>query len=250
MALHVSARRDTGVSTRNYIAAMQSTTEESGHVEGKLFKVHRHFFVEHSTVFRDMFALPVPPASSSAPSEIEGDSDEHPIRLSGTTIVEFESLLKVFYRSLHSDFTLSYSEWLSVLAIAHRFELHNVRARAVKKLRSPPTAAEALTLLAAAVRYGVNISEIPEALRKVIRREAALTLEEMDTLSLAILAQIARAREKWIRNKDAYQCTHCQRSLQPNRFRCNYCAIATTNPSGEVNNDALLKTILKDVWNI
>ncbi|KAI0311389.1 hypothetical protein OF83DRAFT_1151259, partial [Amylostereum chailletii] len=218
-------------------------------VEGKLYKVHRHFLVEHSSAFRDMFALPAPAASSTA-GGIEGDSDEHPIHLSGVTGVEFESLMKVFYRSQRPDFSLSYSEWLSVLAIAHRFDFPLIHTRAVENLRCPPTAAEAIPLLSAAVRYGVDVSEIPEALKMVIQREQAIAIGEMQTLSIEILSQVVLARETWIRDKDTYNCNRCQDSLQPNRFRCGSCDMVTTNPAGGTNNASLLKNILKDVWHI
>jgi hypothetical protein len=61
-------------------------------VEGTLFKVPRQPFVRTSEVFHDMFALPIPEASSP-----EGSTDENPLFLEGVRKVDFHRLLKVIF---------------------------------------------------------------------------------------------------------------------------------------------------------
>jgi len=61
-------------------------------VEDCLFRVPRHTLEAQSTVFLDMFSFPPPPDT-----EVEGSSDEHPIRLDGVMADEFRQLLKVLY---------------------------------------------------------------------------------------------------------------------------------------------------------
>jgi hypothetical protein len=61
-------------------------------VEGILFRVPRHHFIEQSEVFRDMFNLPV--ATDTVP---DGLSDEQPLRLGGVKETDFRQLLRVMF---------------------------------------------------------------------------------------------------------------------------------------------------------
>ncbi|KAF8961862.1 hypothetical protein BDZ97DRAFT_1759686 [Flammula alnicola] len=61
-------------------------------IQGRLYKVHRHFFIQESEVFKSMFDCPSPPGGNQ-----DGDSDETPIYLPEVTCAEFEALLDFFY---------------------------------------------------------------------------------------------------------------------------------------------------------
>jgi hypothetical protein len=61
-------------------------------VEKQLFRVHRHFFIQGSKLFRDMFSL-----KAGERNTAEGLSDEHPIVLQAVTIKQFQTLLRFFY---------------------------------------------------------------------------------------------------------------------------------------------------------
>jgi hypothetical protein len=61
-------------------------------IEGTLFRVPRHHFIEQSEVFRDMFELPV--ASDTVP---DGSSDEQPLELGGVSRTDFKQLLRVMF---------------------------------------------------------------------------------------------------------------------------------------------------------
>jgi hypothetical protein len=60
-------------------------------VENRLFRVHRHFLAENSLVFSSMFS---PPRGADE----AGASDANPIHLSGVTELEFETLVRYFYK--------------------------------------------------------------------------------------------------------------------------------------------------------
>ena len=79
--------------TRHDVTLGRPPTSLSVHVENRLFRIHRHFFAENSPIFNSMFSLPRVP---NAPGE--GASDENPIYLSGVTELEFETLLRYFYK--------------------------------------------------------------------------------------------------------------------------------------------------------
>ena len=61
-------------------------------MEGKLFKLPRRPFEEQSEVFRTMFLLP--PGSHA---QVEGLTDEMPLRLEGITKIDFKAFLKVLF---------------------------------------------------------------------------------------------------------------------------------------------------------
>ncbi|KAI0318117.1 hypothetical protein OF83DRAFT_60228 [Amylostereum chailletii] len=175
-------------------------------VEGRLFKVHRHFLIENSTVFRDMFALP--PSTSGV---IEGDSDGHPIHLAGVTIDEFKSLMKVIYRSHRPNFVLSQAEWIAVLSISHRFEFKAIHERAVQILRTPPSEHEVAPLLVAAEQYGVGFADIIDALKIVVERKTPLSEYELQGMSTGLISRIMKARETFRLIPTSAFCARCSR---------------------------------------
>ncbi|KAI0317597.1 hypothetical protein OF83DRAFT_1058389, partial [Amylostereum chailletii] len=215
-------------------------------VENKLYKIHHHFLSKHSSVFRDMFALPVSLTSSG---ESEGDSDEHPICLSGVTALEFESLMKVFYHRCNPGFQLSQAEWIAVLSIAHRFELHSIYQRATQNLLSAASDAEVVPLLAAAERYDISFSNIPNVLRAIVRRAEELTSQEFDMMSGSLASKVATARERWVRGWHGAKCQDCGSDCKVLTLRCVQCR-TTILPPGEFQDDERLQIILKDVWGI
>jgi hypothetical protein len=64
-------------------------------VARSLFRVHRHFFVRESVVFRDMLSIP-----SGSETTIGGLSDDNPIVPQGVKRVDFENILWMFYNEL------------------------------------------------------------------------------------------------------------------------------------------------------
>ncbi|KAI0251878.1 hypothetical protein BJV78DRAFT_395638 [Lactifluus subvellereus] len=99
--------------------------------ESRLFCVHRHFLAENSLVFSSMFSLLREPMDSSS---AEGACDTNPIYLSGVTELEFETLLRYFYNSMHDGFSLPQTSWIALLSITHRYDFPNVRERAIREV--------------------------------------------------------------------------------------------------------------------
>ena len=63
-------------------------------VQDCLFRVPRHGFEEHSEVFHNMFSMP---AGHFTEGDMEGESDENPIRLDGVDKQSFRDFLMVLY---------------------------------------------------------------------------------------------------------------------------------------------------------
>ncbi|KAJ6548871.1 hypothetical protein B0H19DRAFT_1074677 [Mycena capillaripes] len=82
-------------------------------VEDYLFKVPRYHFERNSEIFASTLTLPVT-------GDVEGGSNQNPIKLDGVSSVDFERLLVVLY-PLHREDpmpTLSKDHWISVLKLA------------------------------------------------------------------------------------------------------------------------------------
>jgi hypothetical protein len=112
-----------------------------------------------------MFSLPRTTATTGhSTSDAEGTSDANPICLPGVTELEFETLLRYFYKrsgrqlfppqistrsrfvaragmngsnSMHDGFSLPQSSWIALLSIAHHYEFLNVRERAIREIYDP-----------------------------------------------------------------------------------------------------------------
>jgi hypothetical protein len=64
-------------------------------IENRLFRVHRHFLVQGSEIFRDMFSQAG--MCEGAATAVEGMSEDKPIVLSQVTVKEFKALSRFFY---------------------------------------------------------------------------------------------------------------------------------------------------------
>ncbi|KAI6144043.1 hypothetical protein BKA82DRAFT_4179776 [Pisolithus tinctorius] len=94
---------------RQVISTMNTVTFS---VQNCLFRVPWEPFQRESKSFCDKFSSP-----QGDGSEVEGLSDEKPIRLDGVQKSDFEQLLKVLFRRTRSslpDLSLSTNQWKSV----------------------------------------------------------------------------------------------------------------------------------------
>jgi hypothetical protein len=64
-------------------------------VNNALFRVHRHFLVEHSVILKDTLSLPRPNDSTNTLGQ--SPMSDHHIQLSGDSVFGWECLLGLFY---------------------------------------------------------------------------------------------------------------------------------------------------------
>ncbi|KAJ3536484.1 hypothetical protein NMY22_g6024 [Coprinellus aureogranulatus] len=111
-------------------------------VEGVVYRVPKHGLEECSSVFRDMFSLPQAKWSSADGADEkaskEGEADDNPIKLSGCTSDEFESLIDVMYPLLRRTPDLSKEGWISVLKLSRLWEMSEVAGIAIEKISNYP----------------------------------------------------------------------------------------------------------------
>ncbi|KAJ7699018.1 hypothetical protein B0H17DRAFT_1196605 [Mycena rosella] len=105
-------------------------------VEDRLFKVPRYHFERNSEIFASALMLP-------AAGEIEGTTEENPLKLEGISRVDFQRLLEVLYpldRPLLCRTnplpSLSMEHWISVLKLATMWRLLETRDLAITQLGS------------------------------------------------------------------------------------------------------------------
>jgi BTB/POZ domain len=85
-------------------------------VENTHFRVHKHFLVTYSSVFRDLFQRQ-PSGSSNTSDNDKPNKNDHIIHLDGVTVLEFDSLLTFFYEGCGNvhytcfDFSCYYSDF-------------------------------------------------------------------------------------------------------------------------------------------
>ncbi|KAI0267507.1 hypothetical protein BC834DRAFT_842676 [Gloeopeniophorella convolvens] len=162
-------------------------------VEGRIYKIHRHFLERESEFFRDLFPLPQGDSKADA---VEGKDDDHPIKLVGTTTAEFDSLLRFFYFEMHSDYKPSLDEWMTTLSISTRFIFDKVRERAIAEITARLNSFDPFELIAGANKYDVDQWLTP-AYRRIVLRSAIIAEREALSIPFSTSMMLMRARERF-----------------------------------------------------
>ena len=144
---------------------------------------------------------------------------------------------------MNDNFRLPQLSWVALLSIAHRYEITNVRERAIREIydRGPgkyPDAQWANTdsdsdvdpdsdhamLISAAEECDVPPQQVVPTFVALVMRRAPLTEAEVALLSIGTIVRLARAREDFSRN--------------------------TTTPRLQVPPEAQAKRIVCDIWGL
>jgi len=208
-------------------------------VESRLFRVHRHFLAENSLVFSSMFSLPRTIATNGcSTSDAEGTSDANPIHLSGVTELEFETLLRYFYKSMHDGFSLPQPSWIALLSIAHQYEFLNVRERAIREIYNPAAQQpqDHELLISVAEKYDVPPKHLIPSLVALVLRTQPLSEGEVGFFSALTVSRLAHAREDFVRRTANTPLPHP-----------GWGAITSSSPSSREN---VAKDVVCKIWQI
>ncbi|KAF5320067.1 hypothetical protein D9611_010341 [Ephemerocybe angulata] len=183
-------------------------------IEGVLHRISRDLLIRWSQFFLDMFKVP------QGPGEKEGDSDENPIRLSGCTNDEFESLLEVLYPQedlRHS--TLTKERWTGVLKLSRLWEMREVAAIAIEKMSALElTNVEKINLGKA---YGVP-TWLEEGYAALVSGTSKPSFAEMQDLGSDTAFRIIWARDENYREATLAAATRSFTANKSDIF-CNFC---------------------------
>ncbi|KAJ3534854.1 hypothetical protein NMY22_g6737 [Coprinellus aureogranulatus] len=190
-------------------------------VEGVVHRVLRHGLEECSSIFRNMFSLPQCTSESGTLSAKEGDTDENPIRLTGCTSEEFESLIAIMYPLLQRAPELSKEKWVGVLKLARLWDMQEVAGIAIAKLSgfdlSPVEKIKLGKAHGVATWLKEGYAALLGSLSDIALPELALLGWETACRILWVRDELARARTAvpagasayWIESTDL-TCTHCR----------------------------------------
>ncbi|KAJ8454117.1 hypothetical protein ONZ45_g19431 [Pleurotus djamor] len=134
-------------------------------VEDRLFKVPRNRFMAESPVFRTMTEFPPGPNL-----QVDGMSDEQPLRLDLVGREEFISLLRFFFPS-DVKIILNAREWCHILRLANMWDMQAVRSHAMTRLAGTLTTS---SKLAVAIDHNIEEWILPTLETLVFSSEAIM----------------------------------------------------------------------------
>ncbi|KIK58973.1 hypothetical protein GYMLUDRAFT_170302 [Collybiopsis luxurians FD-317 M1] len=193
-------------------------------VEDILYSLPRARLMEESEVFEDMFALPQGVGKLS-----EGASDDNPIHLEQTKKTDWECLLKLlFQRNFQPgesgpNFTLD--EWESILTLATRWEMSNIRACAIERIALFNEPAKKISL---ARRYRIPRFFIP-SLVQLIGRSEPLSVKEFADLGVECALKIVSMRER------CFDSSHSYEAFRPQKIALDVSSPTSSQWSSVVN---------------
>ncbi|KAN0136877.1 hypothetical protein V8E53_005318 [Lactarius tabidus] len=210
-------------------------------VKNRLFRVHQHFLAENSLVFGSMFSLPRTTATTTGGStaDAEGTSDANPIYLADVTELEFETLLRYFYKGMHDGFKLPQPSWIALLSIAHRYEFLNVYERAIREIYDPAAqqAQDHMLLIIVAEMYDVPPKHLIPSLVTFVMRAQPLSEGEVARFSALTVSRLAHAREDFVRRS--------VNAPPPLMF-----GLSPPNSSGPSWKEKVAKDVVRKIWQI
>ncbi|TFY75414.1 hypothetical protein EWM64_g8599 [Hericium alpestre] len=126
---------------------------------------------------------------------MEGESDDKPIDLPGTTVDEFEALLDFLYNRPYDDYSsFDLTRWKNLLTVSDRYQFDKVRQRAIAEITKIESDLNGVDQLLLAVKCNIIQWTVP-ALVKLLVRPKILELEEAERLPLPIVLRLWNARE-------------------------------------------------------
>ncbi|EIN04026.1 hypothetical protein PUNSTDRAFT_139067 [Punctularia strigosozonata HHB-11173 SS5] len=159
-------------------------------VDGILFRIHRYFFKRDSEVFRTMFSLPAPDGH-----DVEGLSDDTPIRLEGTSADAFALFLWMYYcRISESNFDKTMPEWETILQVSHKYQFDDITSVAYKVLSQ--FSQDPVSQILTARKYSHTGVLLRAGFQHYAERPEPLSVEEADKLGLADVVNLTRFRDK------------------------------------------------------
>ncbi|KAJ3536486.1 hypothetical protein NMY22_g6022 [Coprinellus aureogranulatus] len=191
-------------------------------VEGVVHRVLRHGLEECSSVFRDMFSLPQGTSESGTLSAKEGDTDENPIRLTGCTSEEFESLIAIVYPLLQRAPELSKEKWVGVLKLARLWDMQEVAGIAIAKLSSFDLSPVEKVKLGKA--HGVA-TWLKEGYAALLGSLSDIALPELALLGWEAACRILWVRDELARARTAVPAGASAYWIESTDLTCTYCRI-------------------------
>ncbi|KIJ63371.1 hypothetical protein HYDPIDRAFT_156204 [Hydnomerulius pinastri MD-312] len=163
-------------------------------VENYLFRVPRLPFETQSEVFSDMLLLP-----TSSNVEVEGQSDNNPIKLEGIKKNDFEQLLKILFPIADGklkQLPVGPTEWTSALKLSLLWEFTSIRDQSLVELRT--LLEDPIDRILLAKEFDIEGEWLLEAMNELARRPKPLGMEDVERLGVEFVIQMAAVRESFV----------------------------------------------------
>ncbi|CCA68695.1 hypothetical protein PIIN_02559 [Serendipita indica DSM 11827] len=171
-------------------------------VENAIFKVHRHFLMEHSPVLQDMFS-----ASHLIERSGDGEDDSPAFVLKDDSLRGWECILSLFYPQYALDGILNRKtddyrnvfqqprftavEWASILRVAHKYLMAAIEIEAMKGLQEACPPLDMVELMIVAQHVGSDeLYNI--ALQSLAQRDQMLSFEEAEKIGFEAFYDVTR----------------------------------------------------------
>ncbi|KDQ51176.1 hypothetical protein JAAARDRAFT_41438 [Jaapia argillacea MUCL 33604] len=159
-------------------------------VEGQLLKVPKTYFERHSEVFRGMFTLP------NVGTDVEGTSDQNPLRLEGIMKKDFLRLLRVMYPwSVKNDIKTA-EEWSSVLKLSSLWNFEEIEQLAIRSLTLSPKTYDftPVQMVKLGLEHNVRFWVVRGG-AELVKRSERLSTEEGGLMGMMATVVISGVRE-------------------------------------------------------
>ncbi|KAF5385844.1 hypothetical protein D9615_002322 [Tricholomella constricta] len=158
-------------------------------VQNTLFKLDLSVLHETSRVLRI-----ITPPLYAGKLRFQGFDDEHPFVLHETTEHEFVRLLWVLYPSNSHPFTAAtVDDWMTILNLAHKYEMDDVCALAVARLHASQV--DPIRKIAIWDKYHLDPYFLASSYVALCQRVEPLTLGMTMTIGLKNFTKLAAARD-------------------------------------------------------
>ncbi|KAM5546078.1 hypothetical protein V8D89_000204 [Ganoderma adspersum] len=155
-------------------------------VEDSLYRVHKYLLEQHSDFFRGVL---------SDDADAMGHSDDRALPLpENITRQAFDTLLNFMYTGIYDPWTVSLSDWVSLLRISTLLRFARVREYAIRELSARRAALAPVDVILLAREHDIP-AWLGPAYAELVRRPAPLDDGEAERLGARVTAQVGRARE-------------------------------------------------------
>ncbi|KAL0955735.1 hypothetical protein HGRIS_001951 [Hohenbuehelia grisea] len=155
---------------------------------GTLFRVHRYFFERESKDFRETLSRPSSPGRGT-----QGNSDSTAIVLD-TSAAELERFCWVFYNPRYSLWDASFSDWTTILKLAHDWGFAEVKSLAIRQLEVMPI--PVVERIVTYQTYKVDDDVLVPHYVNLCGREDLLTFDEAQQLGMPTTLMVCNTRER------------------------------------------------------
>ncbi|KAK0459176.1 uncharacterized protein EV420DRAFT_1479197 [Desarmillaria tabescens] len=178
-------------------------------VEDELFRAPRYQFINHSDTFKAMFTLP-----QAENTNVEGSSDDNPIRLQGISKLDFERLLQYMYptyditdnkspwsrfsrssRNIPPVLTRPLEDWISILKLSTIWFMTDIRNQVIPRIIERHLQIDVIERITLGRKYDLP-ALVTSGVTSLVNQDGGVSEDQAEALGWDTTLRI-----QWIRDK-------------------------------------------------